>query len=77
MHLNNGKCGEMYCAECRVAFMPEEEMFSWEGGYVCGECFDALVSELERHELAGLVGSRVINYRRPKLNVGRERVCSF
>lgn len=34
MRLNNGKCGEVYCAECRVAFMPEEEMFSWEGGYV-------------------------------------------
>jgi hypothetical protein len=42
-----------------------DEIFSWEGEYVCSDCFDALFSELDRYERAGLVGSRVINYRRP------------
>ena len=54
------------CMECRVTFEIDEEMFSWENGWVCAECFDALFSELDRYERAQLIGSRVINYRRPR-----------
>ena len=54
-----------YCGECRLPFEAGEEMFSWEGEYVCADCFDALFSELDRYDRASLIGSRVINYRRP------------
>ena len=35
-----------YCAQCRLMFENGEEMFSWEGEYICADCFDALFSEL-------------------------------
>lgn len=52
--------------ECRAEFEQDEEMFSWEGGWVCAECFEALFSELDRYERAQLMGCRIENYRRPK-----------
>ncbi len=54
------------CMECRAEFEQDEEMFSWENGWVCAECFEALFSELDRHERARLIGCRIINYRRPR-----------
>lgn len=65
MHLDMRYKYSAYCAQCRLMFENGEDMFSWEGEYVCSDCFDALFSELDRYERAGLVGSRVINYRRP------------
>ena len=58
MHLDMRYKYSAYCAQCRL-------MFENGGEYICAECFDALFSELDRYERAGLVGSRVINYRRP------------
>ena len=53
------------CAECGAAFDPWDEVYSWDFGgggaaLVCEDCFDALMSELSRHERAELVGSRVM-----------------
>ena len=36
-----------------------DEIFSWEGEYVCSDCFDALFDELPRPERARLIGSEV------------------
>ena len=63
--MNNRNKYRAYCAQCRLMFENGDEIFSWDGEYVCSDCFDALFSELDRYERAGLVGSRVINYRRP------------
>ena len=52
-----------YCGQCRLSFEDGEEIFSWEGEYVCADCFDALFSELDRYDRARLVGSRITNYR--------------
>ena len=62
--MNKEQYTAAFCGECRLPFVTDEEMFSWEGGYVCADCFDALFSELDRYERARLIGSRVINYRR-------------
>lgn len=34
------------CMECRAEFEQDEEMFSWENGWVCAECFEALFRSL-------------------------------
>ncbi len=54
-----------YCGQCRLMFEDGEEMFLWEDGLVCADCFDALFSELDRYDRARLIGSRIKNYRRP------------
>lgn len=63
--MDNGRNERAFCCECRVPFEDGEEMYSWEDGCVCGECFDALFNELDRYERAQLTGSRIKNYRRP------------
>lgn len=65
MRLNNINEYAAYCSQCRLMFEAGEEMFSWEGELVCADCFDALFSELDRYDRASLIGSRIINYRRP------------
>lgn len=65
MHLDNGYKYTAYCGQCRLRFEDGEELFSWEGEFVCTDCFDALFSELDRYDRARLIGSRIINYRHP------------
>ena len=48
------------CAECGAEFEPWENVFTWEGGYVCCDCFDSLCAELDRYERAELLGSEVL-----------------
>lgn len=62
----NNTISHCRCMECGVEFEQDEEMFSWESGWVCAECFEALFSELDRYERARLMGCRIMNYRRPK-----------
>ena len=50
MHLDMRYKYSAYCAQCRLMFENGEEMFSWEGEYICADCFDALFSELDRYE---------------------------
>lgn len=57
-------CFDGFCRECRAPFYNGEEVFTWELGCVCADCFDALFDELNRRDRARLIGSRVIEYRR-------------
>lgn len=65
MRLNKKQRCAACCGQCRLQFEDDEELFSWEGEYVCADCFDALFSELDRYDRARLIGSRIINYRHP------------
>ena len=48
------------CSECGAVIYAWEETFRWrEDCWVCGECFDSLVSELDRMEAAELMGCEV------------------
>lgn len=53
----------LHCTECGARFFPCEEIFTWEGEanceLLCADCFDDRVSELDRFELARLIGSEV------------------
>ena len=43
MHLDMRYKYSAYCAQCRLMFENGEEMFSWEGEYICADCFDRAV----------------------------------
>ena len=48
------------CALCGAVIYAWEETFRWhDGSWVCGECFDTLVSGLDRTETAELMGCEV------------------
>ncbi|MDO4815191.1 MAG: hypothetical protein Q4A83_01115 [Bacillota bacterium] len=48
------------CSECGAIIYSWEETFCWhDRRWVCGECFDALVGELDRIEAAMLMGCEV------------------
>lgn len=53
------------CAECGADFEDGEEIYSWDEGFVCCDCFDSLFDDLSRSERAELLGCEVIKYRRP------------
>lgn len=53
------------CNECRAQFEDDEDMYMWDGGFVCSDCFDVLFDELSRGEKAALIGSAVTKNRRP------------
>ena len=58
------KCS-VHCSECGARFFPCEEIFTWDIGggnaeLLCADCFDDRVSELDRFELARLIGSEVL-----------------
>ena len=55
--MNNKK--RLHCVECGACIDDWEEVYEWESGWVCEDCFDALVRQLTRHEMADLLGSRV------------------
>ena len=57
--MNNRNKYRAYYAQCRLMFENGDEIFSWEGEYVCSDCFDALFDELTRPERAQLRGSEV------------------
>lgn len=48
------------CAECGAIIYSWEETYRWsDGQWICGECFDALVSSLDRNEAARLMGCEI------------------
>ncbi len=48
---------KLRCRECGEIIFSWEEIYRWhDGGWVCGECFDSLVSSLDRMETAQLMG---------------------
>lgn len=53
----------VHCSECGARFFPCEEIFTWEidgnAELLCADCFDDRVSELDRFEIAQLIGSEV------------------
>lgn len=56
MRMNN----ILRCSECGAIIYSWEETYRWyDRRWVCGECFDALVNELDRGEAAELMGCEV------------------
>ena len=59
-----GSSHRLCCRECGAEFEPWEEAYTWEFGQgrelVCRDCFDGLVGELSRREMAELIGSEVM-----------------
>lgn len=52
------------CSDCGAKFYPNEEIFTWDEGkttgLLCTDCFDVRISELDRFEIARLIGSEIL-----------------
>lgn len=50
---------ELRCNECGAVFKTGDEIYLWEDGPVCGECFDGLCRDLSRIGRAMAMGCEV------------------
>ena len=50
----------LHCSGCGAWLELWEDIYEWESGWLCEDCFDARIRELTRRELAELLGGRVL-----------------